>query len=155
MTTPSTRPSHRTAGFTLVELVMVMVLVGALATFAMPRLVDLTSFRLRAFADELTAQSMAMQRLALAQRRPVVGTVTDTGVTFAYVGGATLASLGCPAAASPCIAEAGPRSVTFNAGNSGSATTSTGAALPVTVTGTGTTLKFQIEVETGLFRALP
>lgn len=155
MTPSCTRPSTRAAGFTLVELVMVMVLIGAMATFAIPRLVDLTSFRLRAFADELTAQSMAMQRLALAQRRPVVGTITGTGVSFAYVGGATLANVTCPAAASPCIAEAGPRSVTFNATNSGSATTSTGAALPLTVTGAGTTLSFQIEAETGLFRALP
>lgn len=151
----ATRPCSQAAGFTLVELVMVMVIVGALATFALPRLVDLTSLRLRAFADELSAQSMAMQRLALTQRRPVVGTVTATGVGFAYTGGATLASVTCPAAASPCIAEAGPRSVTFNADNRGSASTSTGAALPVTVTGTGVTLNFQIEAETGLFRALP
>jgi prepilin-type N-terminal cleavage/methylation domain-containing protein len=146
---------RRSAGFTLVELVMVLVIVGALATFALPKLMDLTAWRLRAFADELAAQSMAMQRLALAQRRPVVGTINTTGVSFAYAAGGALASVACPAAASPCIAEAGPRTVTFNAANGGRATTSTGSALPVTVSGAGVTLTYRIEAETGLFRALP
>jgi prepilin-type N-terminal cleavage/methylation domain-containing protein len=144
-----------TAGFTLVELVMVLVIIGALATFALPKMVDVTAFRLRGFVDELTAQTMAMQRLALAQRRPVVGTITTTGVAFAYVAGGALVSVDCPAAASPCIAEAGPRTVTFNASNSGRASTSTGSPLPVTVSGSGLTLAYQIEAETGLFRALP
>lgn len=122
----------------------------------MPRLVDPTSFRLLGLCHELTAQSMAMQRWT-AQRRPVVGTVTDTGVTFAYVGGAQPGQLlAVPQPPRP----ASPESWVLPASPSMPAqwhqpTTSTGAALPVTVTGTGTTLKFQIEVETGLFRALP
>jgi hypothetical protein len=134
---------------------MVLVVVGALATFALPRMVDVTAFRLRAFADELAAQSMAMQRLALVQRRSVVGTITAGGMSFAYAGGGALASVSCPAAATPCIAEPGTRTVTFNAGNSGRTTTSSGSALPVTVSGAGLTLAYQIEAETGLFRAVP
>lgn len=148
-------PRRPARGFTLVELVMVLVVVGALAAFALPRMTDLTAWRLRAFADTLAAQSMAMQRLALVQRRPVVATIDGTGVTFAYAAGGSLLTLPCPAAASPCIAESGPRSVTFNAANSGRATTSTGSALPLTVSGSGVTLAYQIEAETGLFRALP
>jgi prepilin-type N-terminal cleavage/methylation domain-containing protein len=148
-------PRRPAGGFTLVELVMVLVVVGALAAFALPRMTDLTAWRLRAFADTLAAQSMAMQRLALTQRRAVVATIEPTGVAFAYAAGGTLASLPCPAAASPCIAEASTRSATFNAANSGRTTTSTGSALPVTVSGSGVTLAYQIESETGLFRALP
>ena len=54
---------------------MVIVVIGVLAVFALPAL-DLTTFRLRAFADELRAQTAAMQRLALTQRRPIVATFT-------------------------------------------------------------------------------
>jgi prepilin-type N-terminal cleavage/methylation domain-containing protein len=157
LTTRATRTTctTRSAGFTLVELVMVMGVIGAMAVFVVPRALDLTDWRLRAFGDELQSQSMAMQRLALAQRRPVVATVTPTGVSFAYAAGGTLATLPCPAAASPCISEAGTRTVTFNAANSGRAVTSTGAALPVTVASGGWSRGYRIEAETGLIRPVP
>jgi prepilin-type N-terminal cleavage/methylation domain-containing protein len=148
------RPQRR-AGFTLIELVLVMALVGVMAVFVLPRWLDLTMWRLRAFGDELHAQMAAMQRLALVQRRPVSATINPTGVAFAYVSGASLLQLDCPPSASPCIAEAGPRSVTFNAANSGSATTSTGAALPITVSFGTTTTSYVVENQTGLFRAAP
>jgi len=149
-----TRPLHR-AGFTLVELITVMLLIGILAAFVMPRALDLTTWRLRAFGDELGAQMHAMQRLALVQRRPVVATISGSGVAFAYVAGGALVNVDCPPSASPCIAEPGPRSVTFNASNSGSAATSTGAALPVTVASGSSSKSFVIETETGLFRHVP
>jgi prepilin-type N-terminal cleavage/methylation domain-containing protein len=151
---PTCGVSHGEAGFTLVELVMVIVIIGVLAVFALPAL-DLTTFRLRGFADELKAQHAAMQRLALTQRRPVVATFTTTGATFAYVAGGTIASVPCPVSTSPCLAESGTRTVTFNANNSGSAVTSTGGTLPVTVSYGTTSLAYQIETETGLFRAVP
>lgn len=147
--------TRRQAGFTLVELVMVLVVLGALSVFVLPRALDLTTWRLTAFAHELQAQSMALQRLALTQRRPVVATITPTGVSFDYAAGGNLATLNCPAAATPCISQAGTTTVTFNAANSGSTTTSTGNALPITVSSGGTTLNHQVETETGLFRALP
>lgn len=135
---------------------MVIVIIGALVTFALPRALDLTAWRLRAFGDELLAQNQAMQRLALQQRRVVVGTLTGTGVSYAYSGGgATLVTLSCPAATSPCISEGGSRTITFNAANTGRAVTSTGVALPVTVASGSTSRSYQIETETGLFRSLP
>jgi prepilin-type N-terminal cleavage/methylation domain-containing protein len=149
------RSSAQDAGFTLVELVMVMVVIGVMAVFVAPRALDLTDWRLRAFGDELQAQSMAMQRLALSQRRPVVATITPTGASFDYAAGGNLVTLPCPTAASPCISEVGTRTVTFNAGNSGRAVTSTGSALPITVASGDWSRSFSIETETGLFRPLP
>jgi prepilin-type N-terminal cleavage/methylation domain-containing protein len=143
------------AGFTLVELVIVIVLVGVLAVVAVPRMFDVSAWRLRAFADTLEAETRSMQRRALSQRRPITATITGSGVEFADASG-TLASLSCPAASSPCIAEAGPRSVTFNAAHSGRASTSTGSALLLTIgSGGSTQRRLQIETETGAIRPLP
>ncbi len=133
---------------------MVIVIVGALAVFVLPRALDLTAWRLRAFGDEMQAQMPAMQRLALLQRRPVLVTINTTGLSFDYAAGGNLATLPCPAASSPCIAEAGPRSVTFNAANTGVALTSTGGTLPVTVSYGTTTQRYVVEAQTGLFRSL-
>lgn len=145
----------RQAGFTLVELVTVLTLVGTLAVFAAPRLTDLGAWRLRAFADDLQSLMPAMQRVALAQRRPVVATIAPGGVSVAYAAGGGLATLACPPATSPCIAEAATRSVTFNAGHSGRAATSTGSALPVTIGSGASARRLVIEAETGLIRPAP
>ncbi len=134
---------------------MVIVIVGVLALVVAPRALDLTAWRLRAYGDELQAQMLAMQRLALAQRRPVTATITGSGVDFAYTAGGTILALPCPATASPCIAEGGSRSATFNAANSGAATTSTGAALAITVASGSSSQAFRLETQTGLFRRLP
>jgi prepilin-type N-terminal cleavage/methylation domain-containing protein len=169
LTMPAALPAHRTrrlvgspldgrhaeGGFTLIELIMVMIMISVMAVFVVPRALDLTEWRLRAYGDELQVQAMAMQRLALAQRRPVVATIDTTGVQFAYAAGGNLLSMPCPPAASPCIAEAGPRTVTFNADNSGRSTTSTGSALALTVSAGSSSRTYRIEAETGLFRPLP
>lgn len=134
---------------------MVIVLLGALAAFAAPAMTDMPAWRLSAYADELVSQTMAMQRRALVQRRAITATLTDSAVTFTDASGATLAALACPAGTSPCMADAGPRSVTFNAGGSGAATTSTGAALALTVGSGSHQRRLQIEAETGLIRPAP
>ncbi len=148
-------PSPRTRGFTLIELVVVITIIGALAVFAVPRVVDTTMWRLRAYGDEFRSSMQAMLRLSLAQRRPVVATISPTGVSFDYAAGGNLSTLACPATTAPCIAESGTRTVTFNSGNQGRALTSTGSALTVTVLGGTYSQAFQIESETGLIRPLP
>ncbi|HEY8876623.1 MAG TPA: prepilin-type N-terminal cleavage/methylation domain-containing protein, partial [Roseateles sp.] len=90
-------------GFTLVELILVIVITAALAVFALPKVVDTTLWRLRSFGDELQSRHQAMLRLALQQRRPIVETFSSTGVSWAYGSGAALGTLACPATESPCI----------------------------------------------------
>jgi prepilin-type N-terminal cleavage/methylation domain-containing protein len=153
---PHRAPPTAVRGFTLIELVMVMAIVGALAWVAMPRLLDLTMWRARAYADELQAELLAMRRLALAQRRPVTATLSTTGATFTYAdGGGSLGHLACPATISPCLSAASAGSITFNAAHSGAASTSSGVALTVTVAAGSYAQSFALEHETGLIRRLP
>jgi prepilin-type N-terminal cleavage/methylation domain-containing protein len=155
MAQPRCTPRVCLRGFTLIELVVVMVLIATLAVVALPRLLDLNAWRLRAYGDQLQAELQAMQRLSIAQRRSIVATVTPGGVSAAYGNGASFASLTCPSSLPNCIQESGSRSVTFNSGNSGSSITSTGTALPITLVTGSTTQRYQIETETGLIRTLP
>lgn len=150
----SSRRRHQN-GFTLIELIMVIVVVGALAVFAVPRMLDLGAWRLRAFADEMQSTTSAMQRLALAQRRPVIATFTTAGVSYAYVAGGALGTLNCPAAVPACLTGASVGTATFNALNAGIAVT-VPAPLTLSVTD-GATIQysFRLETDTGLMRRLP
>lgn len=143
------------AGFTLIELILVIVITAALAVFALPRVVDTTLWRLRTFGDDLQARHQAMLRLALQQRRPIVATITGTGVSWAYGSGGAIDSLPCPATESPCIAESASRTVTFNSGNSGATATSTGMAMTVTVAHGSYNQAYRIESDTGLIYPTP
>ena len=149
------RRPRNSRGFTLIELILVLVITAALAVFALPKVVDTTLWRLRSFGDELQARHQAMLRLALQQRRPIVATVTGTGVSWAYGSGASLGSLPCPPNESPCIAEGGSRTVTFNSGNSGAVATSSATDLPVTVAYGSYSQAYRIAVDTGLIYPFP
>ncbi len=70
-------------GFTLIELVMVLVLVGVLAVFAAPRLLATSDINARGFHDETLAYLRYAQKSAIAQRRTVC--VTFTGTTGAVL----------------------------------------------------------------------
>lgn len=142
-------------GFTLIELVLVIVITAALAAFALPKVVDTTLWRLRSFGDELLARHQGMLRLALQQRRPIVATISSTGVSWAYASGGSLGALPCPATESPCIAEGGSRTVTFNSGNTGAVATSTGADLTVTVSSGSYSQAYRVAVDSGLIYPLP
>lgn len=58
-------------GFTMIELVAVIVLVGILAAFAAPRFVRNESFDARTFTDQNLNMLRYAQKLAIAQNRPV------------------------------------------------------------------------------------
>lgn len=57
--------NNKQSGFTLVELVVVIVLLGILAAFAIPRFVDIDSFRVRAAYDEVAGAVRYAQKLAV------------------------------------------------------------------------------------------
>ena len=91
--------SHRHQGFTLVELIMVIVLLGILAAVAAPRMFNTTDFYARGFHDETLAYLRYAQKTAIAQRRTVCVTFSAAGVKPGTVNLKTAAAAGtnsCP-----------------------------------------------------------
>jgi MSHA pilin protein MshC len=64
------------AGFTLIELVMTIVIVGILAAVAAPRFYNNNVFQSRGFADQVQASLRYAQKEAIAQHRNVCVTFT-------------------------------------------------------------------------------
>jgi MSHA pilin protein MshC len=85
-----------TAGFTLIELIMVMVIVGILAVFIAPRFLDANIFKSRGFADQVQATLRYAQKEAIAQHRNVCVTMTASDITL------TIANAIPSVAMSPC-----------------------------------------------------
>jgi len=69
-------------GFSLIELVMVLVLVGVLAVFSLPRLLDMQGINARGFHDEALAFLRYAQKTAIAQRRTVCVSFTGSSATL-------------------------------------------------------------------------
>ena len=85
-------------GFTIVELIMVMIIVGILAAVAASRFFDNTSFQSRGFADQVQATLRFAQKEAIAQHRFVCVAFTTNSITLtinttATCPGGNLASL--------------------------------------------------------------
>lgn len=81
---------RRASGFTLVELVTAMLLIGILAVVAFPRM-NASVYRELAFRDQAISALRFAQKTATSHRRLVCATLTESSVTLeiATVNGAT------------------------------------------------------------------
>jgi MSHA pilin protein MshC len=74
----------RDAGFTLVELVTVILIVGILAAVGIPRFFNRSTYDARAFADQTQAMMRYGQKVAIAQRTSVFVVVSAGAVALCY-----------------------------------------------------------------------
>jgi len=155
-------------GYTLVELVTVLILVGILAAFVGPRFFDLEVFQARGFYDEALSILRYSQKTAIAQRRAVYVNLQPTAITACYT-----SSFPCsvadgvpgPYGEKPYSVQAGggtsatPGTIIFfdalgrpyNASDIVPNSTFT-ANLTLTITGGGNTRTITVERETGYVR---
>jgi MSHA pilin protein MshC len=88
------------AGFTMVELIVILTVVGILAATALPRFFDRKLFDARAFADQAKSMVRYAQITAVAQNRPV----------FVRLNGASIALCFNAACTTPVLAPSGSNS---------------------------------------------
>lgn len=69
-------------GFTLVELVLTLIIVGVLAVFVMPRLFDIGTFDARGYHDQTLAMMRYAQKTAIARRASVFVNVDQASRTI-------------------------------------------------------------------------
>jgi MSHA pilin protein MshC len=101
-------------GFTMTELITVIVIVGIMGAMVAPRFFDNDVFQSRGAADQARAALRYAQKMAIAQRRPV--RVIFTSASPASCDGVLVVNtINCVISDKVVIATALPKTVTFNA----------------------------------------
>lgn len=127
------RQMSQCAGFTLIELIMVVVILGVLAVFAAPRILNNSDLYAKGFHDESLAYLRYAQKTAIAQRRTVCVTFPSSS-SLALAIASTTATLDCSTPA--------PSGMTGPKGDAASATLNAKAGFGVTYSGTPAALNF-------------
>lgn len=153
-------------GFTLAELIIVMVVSGILAAVALPRMFDMDQFSARGTRDFVGASLRYAQKSAIAMRRNVCVDVTATQLSITYASTSGIAQACAPANmlinpgnglpysdASNALPAKGPVStpanLIFDAQGRPLSAPSTPMASVLTISVTGNATPITIEPETG------
>ena len=161
---PTTSREHAAAGFTMIELIVVLLVVTVIGIGAAPRIFDNQAFVVRGFFDATLAQVRYAQKLAVAQRRTVyvnVAALTNT-VCLGYDGtdanctGST-APVTDPGSPGARYLKTAPRGVTFGVaavafGFDGLGRPTPDTSYAIDFIGDNATRTMRIERETGYVR---
>lgn len=166
-------------GFTLIELIVVIMVIGLISAVALPRFLDRVTFDARGYYDQTLTMVRYAQKLAIAQHSNVYVRLDGASIALcfdaactSYVSAAAGNNSGSTATLAACgnsavwMCEAVPSGVTYTPTNAGNARfffsalgkpynstdtvpTSTFTQLTIAVTGDSTTRNVVVEQETG------
>jgi MSHA pilin protein MshC len=111
-------------GFTMIELIVVMIIMGVMATLAITRNPDRIALHEKGFRDQLVSMLRHARKLAISQQRDVCVVLTSSVASGVYANGAgcnAAAPIADPGSADPFVLTApsgvviaGPTSVRFD-----------------------------------------
>ncbi|BBO74776.1 hypothetical protein DSCW_21930 [Desulfosarcina widdelii] len=140
-------------GFTLVELIVILVIAGILAVVAIPQMFDATAFKSRGFYDEAAGAARYGQKLAVASGCSVQLRFSGSGFALyqrqSCGSGAFSRSVPRPEDSGSAFAASAPSGVTLSATASTVIFDSLGRAMPGGVTVSVNGRSFRIDGESG------